>query len=153
MPSSCHSVWLNNSISCPLFDTKKLKDLGFVMWDPMCSSPFMNSLNFGPLHCIVVGFFDVDRPIWCMRGRRDSRAPRGLRSAGVTSILMSMPYRPSRSTRRILSLSYTHNIDIIMVWCGGKIMRFVRQNWPLCSLFPTPRAYEKCCMVSAFLSN
>ena len=141
MPCSCDSVWLNNSISRPFFDTKKLKDLGLIMRNAVCNSPFMNSLYFGPLHCIVVGFFDPNRSIWGMRGiwGRGARAPRGLRSPGVTDMLVFMSCRPSRSTRRILSLSYSHYIDIILVWCGRKIMRFPRQKSPLCSLFLFPR--------------
>ena len=92
----------------------------------MCSSPFVNSLNFGPLNCIVMGFRDLD---WAIRSvRRILLAPRGvgLRSPGIIHMLMFMSSRPSRCMRRILSLADTHRSAGI--WLRGKISA-------LCNLF------------------
>ena len=54
----------------------------------MGSGPFVNSLNFGPLYCIVVGLFDLD---WTVRSVGETVTPRtrSFRGTGITC--RSMP--------------------------------------------------------------
>lgn len=113
----------------------------------MCRSPFVNSLNFGSLYCIVMSFLNFDRTMWRVGSDGGTvLAPRGLRGPRVADMLMFMSGRPSGGSRRVLTLTCTHNNDVVSVcdvWNTIEGGNLVRGNLAtLQFIFVTPRRLE-----------